>query len=200
MNWTKLPDWSSVMATKLTDYIKTYDNILDESVCKSIIESFSKSDSVYVDREQRPSFRELNISKKYEDKDPLWMDHQETILNALDGVVDKYISQLKVGPDFPAKYAYEEFRMKMYQNNGHDQFKDHVDVQDHESARRFLVMFIYLNTVNVGGHTEFPIFNHQVASKCGRILLFPATWQYRHAGRSPISSEKYIVGSYLHYL
>ena len=68
------------MATKLTDYIKTYDNILDESVCKSIIESFSKSDSVYVDREQRPSFRELNISKKYEDKDPLWIDHQETCL------------------------------------------------------------------------------------------------------------------------
>ena len=88
----------------------------------------------------------------------------------------------------------------MYQNNGKDQFKDHVDVADHATARRFVVIFLYLNDVTVGGETRFPVLDYTVTPKCGRILMFPATWQYRHAGLPPLSSKKYIVGSYLHYL
>lgn len=186
------------MATKLSDYIKTYDNAIDSDVCESIIESFSLSDSEYIDREQRPAFTHLNITQNK--KDPLWESHQNTIINTLDTYVERYISDMHCGPDFPEQYSYEEFRIKMYENNAYDQFKDHVDVSDYKSARRFLVMFIYLNTVNVGGHTSFPLINHQIAAECGRILLFPATWQYRHCGRVPVSSKKYIVGSYLHYL
>ncbi len=95
--------------------------------------------------------------------------------------------------------SYEEFRMKMYENNNYDQFKDHVDVQDYASARRFLVGFLYLNDVEVGGETSFPKLNFDISAKCGTILLFPPTWQYRHAGRPPVSNNKYIVGTYLHY-
>ena len=58
--------------------------------------------------------------------------------------------------DFPAKYVFEEFRIKRYDNNGHDQFKDHVDVGDYNSARRFLVCFYISNDVEVGGETNFP--------------------------------------------
>lgn len=188
------------MATELKDYIKIYDDVLDQSVCETFIKSFSLSNGEYVDREQRPSFTHLNISQKSEQKDSLWTEPQKIILKTFDSVVDKYISELNVAYDFPANYAYEEFRMKMYQNNGKDQYKDHVDVQDHESARRFLVMFLYLNDVKVGGETKFPVLDYAVTPKCGRILMFPATWQYRHAGLSPVSSKKYIVGSYLHYL
>ena len=106
---------------------------------------------------------------------------------------------MDVGPDFPAQYGFEQFRMKMYDNNGKDQFKDHVDVGDHASAKRFLVMFLYLNDVKEGGETNFPNLNVAIKPKCGRILLFPANWQYRHSGLPPVSSQKYIVGSYLHY-
>ena len=45
---------------------------------------------------------------------------------------------LDLGPDFPDKYAFEEFRVKCYRENSTDQFKDHVDVGDYNSARRFL--------------------------------------------------------------
>ena len=188
------------MATDLKDYIKIYDNVLDQSVCETFIKSFSLSNGEYVDREQRPCFTHLNISQKSEQKDSLWTGPQETILKTFDSVVDKYISELNVACDFPENYAYEEFRMKMYQNNGKDQFKDHVDVADHATARRFVVIFLYLNDVTVGGETQFPVLDYTVTPKCGRILMFPATWQYRHAGLPPLSSKKYIVGSYLHYL
>ena len=52
--------------------------------------------------------------------------------------------------------------MKMYNNNDYDEFKDHVDVGNHDSARRFLVCFLYLNDVAIGGQTEFPKFHMQL--------------------------------------
>jgi len=73
-------------------------------------------------------------------------------------------------------------------------------VQDYNSARRFLVCFLYLNRPNSGGLTSFPKLDYAVEPKVGRVLIFPPTWMYRHAGQPVISGEKYIMGTYLHYL
>ncbi|ADO97899.1 2OG-Fe(II) oxygenase [Synechococcus phage S-SSM5] len=188
------------MATKLTDYIKCYDGMFDESFCKSVIQAFNQSKVERIDREQRPSFNEMNISQRYIAKDPLWMSIQKHIQTVFIDAVELYMNSLQVEADFPARYSFEEYRIKQYDNNGYDQFKDHVDVGDYNSARRFLVMFLYLNDVHLGGATNFPKLQHAVTPECGRILLFPATWQYRHSGQPPESDKKYIVGTYLHYL
>ena len=56
------------MATELTDYVRVYDDVVSKDVCQSILTAFQFSDSEYIDREQRPSFKEINISQKYIDK------------------------------------------------------------------------------------------------------------------------------------
>tara|TARA_B100001996_G_C18669827_1_gene596269 strand:+ start:2060 stop:2635 length:576 start_codon:yes stop_codon:yes gene_type:complete len=185
---------------ELKDYIRCYDGLVDSTWCNSVIEAFNNSETSYFDREQRPSFHEYNISQRFIAKDPVWVPIQEKISKVLIDVVELYMEDLDIHRDFPAKYAFEQHRMKMYQNNEYDQFKEHVDVQNYESARRFLVCFLYLNTVGVGGETNFPRIPYAVEPKCGRILVFPATWQYRHAGLPPVSDKKYIIGSYLHYV
>ena len=188
------------MVAKLEDYVRIYDKLVDKDFCEDVIQAFHKSNSVYIDREQRPTFRELNISERFLEKDPVWYPIQSRISNIFTIVVKTYMKDLDLGPDFPGKYAFEQFRMKLYENNGHDQFKDHVDVQDYASARRFLVCFLYLNEVKQGGETSFLKIDYAVSPECGRIVVFPSTWQYRHAGLPPVSSKKYIVGSYLHYV
>lgn len=188
------------MATRLLDYVRTYDGLVSDDFCQKVITTFHESNSEYIDREQRPSFTELNISKLYLAKDEKWMGIQKKLSDVFVDVSELYMKELDVGQDFPAKYAFEEYRLKMYQNNGHDQFKDHVDVGDYNSARRFLVCFLYLNDVKEGGETNFPKLNYRVSPKCGRILVFPATWQWRHAGLAPKSNKKYIIGTYLHYV
>tara|TARA_B100001057_G_scaffold475574_1_gene542481 strand:- start:3696 stop:4262 length:567 start_codon:yes stop_codon:yes gene_type:complete len=188
------------MATNLQDYVRSYDNLVDSDLCKRILEAFGKSNSEYIDREQRPSFTELNLTNRLKAKDPLWSDIHIKLEDYFVDAVSLYMDELELGPDFPAKYCFEELRLKYYQNNGHDQFKDHVDVQDYNSARRFLVCFLYLNDVGEGGQTYFPKLDVTVEPRCGRILLFPPTWMYRHAGLPPQSNKKYIVGTYLHYL
>ena len=188
------------MADKLVDYIKTYNGLVDEQFCKNVIETFSKSDGEYIDNNQRPSFTELNISRRFLDKDLNWIDIQNNLTKVFIDAVELYMDDLDSGPDFPEKYAFEEHRLKMYHPNGYDQFKDHVDVGDYKSARRFLVCFLYLNTVSEGGETSFPKLDYQIAPECAKILVFPATWQWRHAGLPTVSENKYIVGTYLHYV
>ena len=188
------------MATKLEDYIKCYDNMINDSLCNEIIEAYKQSGTTYVNREQRPTFHELNISKKFKAEDPLWNKPQKILTETFIDVVNLYMEDLEIARDFPVKYTFEEYRMKRYEANDYDQFKDHVDVGDYNSARRFLVMFLYLNTVEVGGETMFTRIGESVSPQTGRVLMFPANWQYRHAGLPPESDKKYIVGTYLHYL
>ena len=189
-----------MVGESLLDYVKQYSGLVSEDFCRDIIKKFHESDSEYIDREQRPSFSELNISKRYMKKDARWMYIHDSLDQAFIKATKLYINELDLGPDFPSQYAFEEHRLKMYRNNDHDQFKPHVDVGDYNSARRFLVCFLYLNTVSEGGETNFPKLNHSVSPECAKILLFPATWQWRHAGLPPVSENKYIVGTYLHYV
>ena len=163
------------MGTELKDYIKVYDEMFTKTFCDSIIEAYTNSEKTVIDREQRPSFTEVNISQRYLAKDPLWVGIQKQIQDVFVDCIQLYMNSLQVEVDFPAKYSFEEYRVKYYDNNGHDQFKDHVDVGDYNSARRFLVMFLYLNTVEVGGETMFTRIGESVSPQTGRVLMFPAT-------------------------
>tara|TARA_R100000005_G_C4957207_1_gene175334 strand:+ start:269 stop:880 length:612 start_codon:yes stop_codon:yes gene_type:complete len=187
---------------KLTDYIRTYDNVVDDDFCSRAIEQFEQDESIQekIDREQRPTFTEVNISKQYIQKNTAWYETNLVANQAYVQCVSEYMDEMDLGPDFPAKYAFEEFRLKRYIAGTDDQFKDHVDVQDYNSARRFLVCFLYLNDVKDGGNTNFPKLDYSITPKRGRMLLFPSTWMFRHAGLPVIRGTKYILGTYLHYL
>ena len=189
------------MVSELKDYIRCYDSVVDEAFCKNVIRTFDLDieNQEYLDEAKRPSFTQLNITQQYLNKDEKWINIQAKLQKIVSDYVEVYMKDLDLGPDFPSKYTFEQYRMKKY-NPKYDEFKDHVDVGDYNSARRFLVCFLYLNTVQVGGETDFPKINYSIQPKCGRLLMFPSTWMYRHAGRPLPSGQKYIVGTYLHYL
>lgn len=62
---------------------------------------------------------------------------------------------------------------------------------------RVLAMVIYLNDVDYGGETNFPLHEVAVTPKAGRIVFFPATWTHPHESRVPISGDKWIVSSFI---
>ena len=189
------------MATELKDYIKVYDDAFTGEFCREVIRAYDLDllHQNYIDREKRPTFTELNITERFLEKDERWVDIQNTLQKTFVEYVNLYMKDLDIGQDFPAKYAFEQFRIKKY-STANDEFRDHVDVQDFTSARRFLVCFLYLKDVTEGGQTAFPKLDHAIQPKCGRLLMFPSVWLYRHAGRPVTRGTKYIVGSYLHYL
>ena len=100
---------------------------------------------------------------------------------------------------FPLSHAFEEFRIKRYNVGGKDRFDTHVDVTDYPSARRFLSFFWYLNDVEEGGETEFLNLDLKVTPKAGRLVMFPPMWMYPHKGHPPVSNNKYLLSTYLHF-
>ena len=67
------------MDTSLIDYIKCYDGMFEEDFCRKTIQTFNESEITRIDREQRPTFNEMNISQRFMARDPAWMDIQKHI-------------------------------------------------------------------------------------------------------------------------
>ena len=177
-------------------YIRRYDGVLGPKTCDRLIKRFEDNPDQYEKHKQgEMSFTQINLLKHKK-----WADDTNSIGNVLMSQVDQYKKDCNiVGNMWPEKFSLEPLRMKRYLPDGTDQFGDHVDVNSHESARRFLVFFLYLDD-NEKGSTSFP--QHDISSACtkGSCTIFPPLWPWLHAGEKPINKPKYIIGSYLHYV
>ena len=65
---------------------------------------------------------------------------------------------------------------------------------------RFLAFIIYLNTVPVGGETEFLYQETRVNAIEGRTVIWPAAFTHAHRGNQPIGSDKYIVTGWIEFM
>jgi len=85
---------------------------------------------------------------------------------------------------------------KYYKNYGY--YRPHVDSFPGSTVdNRVLAVVVYLNDVEYGGETNFPIHHVMIKPKAGRIALFPAVWTHLHESCVPISSDKWIVSTFI---
>ena len=180
----------------MRNLIRVYDDVLPAEVCHDLIELFENNPDSHERFDLgRPSFTQLNFS----DVQNLNPEIHQCLINKAQEYKNRYLKDTRT-THFPVKVEMEKFHIKRYHNNDIDQFMEHVDVADYESARRCLAFFWYLNKVHRGGETIFPSFERfSVQPKLGRLLIFPPLWMFPHIGSKPLSGPKYIVGSYLHY-
>ena len=181
-------------------YIRTYPKIFSKQECSGIVEYFNmqelNNNLTHTKLEGHRNFDELNLN----DFPKETHDTQLSIYDRFKYVLQQYKEETGLHEHaWPEKFKYEEIRIKRYRM-GRGNFLDHVDVGSLDSAMRFLVLFVYLNDVEEGGETEFPDLDLTISPECGTMLLFPATWTYLHRGNTPISNDKFILGSYLHYV
>lgn len=187
----------------LSDYVKVYDDVFDKDTCNELIKLFDQEtplSSPYVRKsdfkweQDYRCFNEMDITKVESFKPLLSMYYAR-----VKQVCDHY--KLSVSSNFfPTKLVFEDARLKKYEANDYDQFGWHTDVGDKASSSRYLVMFTYLNDVEVGGETEFQSnFDFTVKPVCGRMIVFPPMWMFPHRGKKPVSEPKYILSTYLHY-
>ena len=178
-------------------FIRVYDNVIDKDFAQQLIAMFEESPEHHEDivLDGHRSFTQITLQKHIE-----WQPFWQSLQNRFIDYIDKYMKDCNVTEMmFPQQYAFEQFRMKRYLPNDVDEFSDHVDVGNYDSARRFLVFFLYLDD-NKEGDTTFPQWNIAVKPKTGRMLMFPPMWTHLHAGKKPVEKPKYIIGSYLHYV
>ena len=182
-------------------YVTVLDEVIPINFCKSLIEKFERNEF----QEQTDTFYagirhflEVNISQN-------WPDENQRLLAYQQEAFKVYQTTHTLGDtQYPKTFGYEAFRMKRYLPNGKDEFALHTDVGSYASARRFVAFLFYLNTVEIGGETQF---GKDQAHPCvtipavtGRLLMFPPLWTHPHWGCKVTSGPKYIVSGYLHYL
>ena len=178
----------------MDDFIRVYDNAIDEKTCEILIHMFDISGyKQIVKNGGTPNFTILNLNQK----------HPE-VIKLLSGItVDCLKNYKKDFPDYtrwyPQRLFLEDFRIKKYHSRSPDRFDVHVDVGDHGTAVRYLSFIYYLNDDFTGGETDFPTYSKKIVPKKGSVMIFPPTWQYPHAGLRVNKGVKYIMSTYCHY-
>jgi prolyl 4-hydroxylase len=182
---------------ELSHFVRTYDDNLDASLCQRLIASFDSLQrfqkrngrGLRVGLEES-AWTELNVSR--------WSDPEFLAMFRvfIDQALERYNEDVGLSIRLPNTPLLSDLVMKRYRPSGDEQFQLHFDAVNHV-ANRYLVMLWYLNDVNSGGETAFPQLDMKVSARAGRLLMFPPYWMYQHAGAAPLSSDKYILSTYL---
>jgi hypothetical protein len=177
----------------LSDYVQVYDATLSPAQCQELIAKFEAAPALQerLTAERSYNFVEINVSRH-------WPEVESRIHTVMMACFQRYWQSLKVGPNWPSRVNAEKLRLKRYMPGGEDHFPTHVDVTNHDQARRFLTAILYLNEPG-GGETVFPQMDLKVPPAPGRMLVFPPLWTFPHAGLPPLDRPKYILHRYLWY-
>jgi hypothetical protein len=186
-------------AALMSNMCKIVDNAVPSDICKNAISLYEARNDLHDRRgnEETVSFTTLNINKhKSIPEVNLLRDRMLGIAQSQVFWYKTNVPEADIG--FPRNFIYEEFRMKRY-TQGKDRFNTHVDASNLDNCRRFFMLLFYLNDVEEGGETEFPLIGFKSKPKQGRLLMFPPLWTYPHKANIPKSGPKYTFEIYLHY-
>jgi hypothetical protein len=171
--------------------VQVYDYVIPEEVCNNLIKVFegSPDNHQYIDKNHKPCFTQLNINHTHPELVRMLIGYtQKVYLSYSDDLKNKFLPRLRL---------LEEFRIKRYLPNGEERFDEHVDVANSDDCIRALAFLFYLNDND--GETYFTKQDKHVQPKTGRVVVFPPTWEYPHAGLPPTNDTKYILSTYIHY-
>lgn len=179
------------MSHYLGDLIKVWDNVIDPSTCRKIIQVFDTS-RPFLEHHDTSGYKFTQLNLNNSPDAPLASVFIKSILPYYEQYFNETGFRQYVKLD-----NHEAVRIKKYQKGSTDQFKTHVDVVDAESAKRYLIAILYLNDND--GYTTFEGLGKAVAPKAGRLVMFPPMWMFPHSGLPPTNDDKYIMMSSLHY-
>lgn len=190
--------------------IREYPEALDAETCAEIVRLFEASDKRVpgsvgpygtgggtVDPEVKSS---LDLDVALEDQE-VWLPYVAAMRDAVGRAVCDYIDRI-ISLHFirsPYGIINTGLQLQGYQPNGQDGFKVHIDRASLESSRRELACLIYLNDVDEGGETCFPIQRKAVKPEVGKVVVFPAGFTHPHEARTPVSGPKLVASCFMVY-
>jgi len=210
--------------TKLTDFVRIWDNVVPDPICDMIVDAFEEDSDHHVesfvgesagpdDREygqghadpngQYRNAIEMNVVHRAEEN-PRWKNIVNILNNITRQQLERYRNEMTENgfPPYmlPKDLVIEDWRMHRYDPGKH-YFKDHIDSCDLSSASRYLGMLYYPATVDEGGETAFTwhLEGVECKPKKGRLLIFPTWFGFPHEAKVPISNSKYLIKTFLHY-
>jgi hypothetical protein len=188
------------------------DNVLNDELCESIIE--------YVESHQHlmyegPTMGGLNRSIKNcydvglgyynnkadeQEKDELG-ELNRLVFESFTPSLEEYCLHYDGLTAWTNRYDTGYQFQKYLANEGF--YKAHCDggvYHEDGTSNRVLGVVMYLNTVEKGGGTNFPLHEVIIEAVRGRVSIFPANFTHPHGGLMPLSSDKYIISTFCYTL
>jgi Rps23 Pro-64 3,4-dihydroxylase Tpa1-like proline 4-hydroxylase len=187
----------------MDDFILEIPESLSSDKCKEIIERFEKDDRRYkgITGNLNPNIPvkkslDLNISCHSD-----WKDIDKYLYDKLSEGLNKYDTHLKtrIGNYSFIFHKTNDTGYQIQRTGAGEYYSWHED--SHIEKGRIITFIWYLNTLDPvvdGGGTIFH-GGKMIKPEEGKLLLFPATWTYLHAGLPYVGTDyKYICTGWIH--
>ena len=181
--------------TQIADYIRVYDDMPIERFVDKCVNLFD--DNIETVENHTHDWRRCQIFTNLDSYDVMFED----LKNIIRDVIDRYKKEIQ-NNNLHFMKCIEAPNIVRYVPNDTgkpNHFHAHSDNWSMETASRQLSIIMYLNDVEEGGNTTFTDLDISVSPKRGRILVFPSFYTYTHKGEPPISGDKYIIVSWIHF-
>ena len=182
--------------TKFTDFIYIQKDALPKSFCDNVIQKFELDDrkrqgqvgsGVRLDIKRSC---DLSITGKED-----WESYDQAFFKSLNDALKEYLRFI------PEEYIQFKALGRFEDDTGYQIQKTQPGdyyIWHHDQTKTRLVTFIwYLNDVKDGGYTEF-IDGTRIQPEAGKLIIFPATWDFLHRGVSPKTEVKYLCTGWVH--
>ena len=197
-------------------YIYINKKSLSPEVCCDLIELFENEERKYDGVTHGGVQKNIKDTKDFiiPENEPKWYKYYQLFHNELTRNLQLYLNKLNKNDSFKNEnqnttsvYKYFEnttisqsiFMIQRYiMNEGRYVYHNDFSIDLKNKKNRVITYLWYLNDVLEGGETDFPDLNLKVKPETGKLVLFPATWDFPHCGKMPISSNKYIVTGWLY--
>ena len=181
---------------KFSDFIYIQKDALPKSFCDNVIQKFELDDrkrqgqvgsGVRLDIKRSC---DLSITGKED-----WESYDQAFFKSLNDALKEYLRFI------PEEYLQSRALGRFEDDTGYQIQKTQPGdyyIWHHDQTKTRLVTFIwYLNDVKDGGYTEF-IDGTRIQPEAGKLIIFPATWDFLHRGVSPKTETKYICTGWVH--
>ena len=203
-------EYEKQLTYEITDpYLYIIDHSFTDKECDNILKQFEKetqnhyngvTGGGYTPNVKRTT--EINITRTQN-----WEKWNELCFKRLNIALQKYATYCKESchNEFLYNIIYNQYgiindtgyQLQKYKKE-QQYYKWHQDggLKEGCHQHRIITYLWYLNDVTEGGETYF--FHGKVKPKKGRLVLFPACWNYNHKGETPISNDKYIITGWVY--
>jgi hypothetical protein len=185
--------------------------LLDSGFCKHVINKFNSDKNKHdgfisagvIDKKIKSSI-DLNISGY-----PEWaMENEEFEKRLSDGIHEYKQYLTDINPSFsPLTNKTKNSGFQIQRTDSGGGYTWHSDAYLYNETNqsvvrshiRAITYIFYLNTIpdTQGGYTEF-VDGTRIISDQGKLLLFPASWEYVHRGFPPTNITKYIATGWIY--
>ena len=97
----------------------------------------------------------------------------------------------KYGEKYNAPFSGIEGAQMLKYQVGRGHYDTHTD--SGPQAPRIFSAVLYLNDVEEGGETYFPVFDVSIKPEKNKLILFPSNYIYKHCALPPSSNEKFCI-------